>query len=170
MILHFSRGALRSYHDRQLSERRARRVGRHLERCPRCRARLEEIGKAAQQVRELLEALEVETVPLPDLAARQSATASLERAPFGWRGWVNRPVPLPAPAVIALGLVLVLFGWIVGTRPRTDLTPMEVQAPAVEERLVVVAQRGPSGRESRTLSLSAGNYRFIEEPTVYTSP
>ena len=170
MILHFSRGALRSYHDRQLTERRARRVGHHLERCPRCRARLEEIGMAAQQVRRLFEALEVETVPLPDFAARQSAMASLERAPFGWWRRVSRPVPLPAPAVIALGLALVLLGWIVGTRPRTDLTALEVQAPAVEGRLVVVAQRGPSGRESRTLFLRAGNYRFIKEPTVYTSP
>jgi len=167
MILHPSRGALRSYHDRQLSERRARGVAGHLERCARCSARLEEIGSQAQQVRRLFEALEVETVPLRDVVARSSATAGLERAPFGAWGWITRPVALPAPAWIALGFALVLFGAIVGTRPRTA---PDVQEPAPGRNLVVVAQRGPSGRESRTLSLSAGNYRFIETPTVTTSP
>jgi anti-sigma factor RsiW len=167
MILHPSRGALRSYHDRQLSERRARDVARHLERCARCGARLEEIGTQAQQVRELFEALEVESVPLREVVARGSATAGLERAPFGAWGWFSRPVALPVPAWISLGLALVLFGAIVGTRPR--MAP-DVQPPAAEGRLVVVAQRGPSGRESRTLSLNEGNYRFIETPTVYTSP
>ena len=174
MILHPSRGALRSYHDRQLSAQRAGEVARHLERCARCRARLVEIENAARRVRELFDALEVETVPVLDLAARRSDTARLERAPFGFWGWFGRPLPLPAPAMIAVGLALVLFGWTAGTRPRTGPetheASVETHEPVVEGQLVVVAQRGPSGRESRSVSLRAGNYRFIEEPVVYTSP
>ena len=174
MILHPSRGALRSYHDRQLAESRAGEVARHLERCARCRARLAEIEHAVLRVRQLFEALEVETVPVLDLSARRVATARLERAPFGHWEWFRRPLPLPAPALIAAGLALVLFGWTVGTRPRTVLEvqepTVETHEPAPEAQLVVVAEQGPSGRETRSLSVRAGNYRFIQEPTVYTSP
>jgi anti-sigma factor RsiW len=169
MILHPTRGALRSHHDRQLSEARAREIARHLEGCSRCRARLAEIGAQAQRVRGLFEALDVESVPLLDLAARTPATADLERAPYGGWAWLGRPLALPAPAWIAAALALVLLGTLVRTRP-TTAPDIPVPETAPVGRLVVVAQRGPTGRESRTLSLTAGNYRFIEEPTVHTGP
>jgi hypothetical protein len=130
-----SEGALEAYLDGELPEAKRYSVAGHLQRCARCRSRLEGVGATAARVNALLDALAGE-----DPVAATSAVLPLRERPGSDASWVRWAVA--AVGVLAMGAVLDVL--TMARRP-------QVAAPALVTKKQATVQSAP-GIVSRTVA------------------
>jgi len=121
--------------DGELPAAEAWRAQLHVETCESCRARLDGLRSVSSGVTELHQ------VALPPevterFAARLAEEESEQHLEPGWRGWLTRPVPLPARLAWCGALTILILGglilWTTRPHPGTVVRPVAgKQQPAM---------------------------------------
>ena len=160
---HLKNESLRSYLDRELSEKKRIEVEAHLADCPICRDKLQGLQAAADQVRITWELLATSQIPPPGLGIVPAHLKVKSVRPL-FRRLIISHVRVPSIVLILMSfLMIVLAGMVYLGKNQSRENAVSPVAESHREYLTVFS---PNGVESFPVDFSLSRFEVVQNPII----